>query len=133
MGMIDPKKPEMGEMPLWDLADLYPSRDSAELKRDLKDSAVNAAAFKAQYQGKLAGLSGAGLGAAIAAYEQIDETLTRIMTFGYLTYALAVDDAALTKYQPWLRDLRVMPWAEAEKMVRDAYRGFSPELEKLDG
>ncbi len=150
MGMIDPKKPELGEMPLWDLTDLYPGRESAELKRDLAAAAKNAAAFKAKYQGKLMGLSGDELGEAIAAYEQIDEVLGRLMTFGYLTYALAVDDAAvgqfyqglqeqvtdissdllffslelckvpddtltpklgapkLAKYQPWLRDLRVM-------------------------
>ncbi len=150
MGMIDPKKPELGEMPLWDLSDLYPGRESAELKRDLEASAKNAAAFKAEYQGKLAGLSGAALGTAIATYEQMDEVLGRLMTFGYLTYTLAVDDAAvgqfyqglqeqvtlissdllffglelrkipddvlapklgdaaLAKYQPWLRDLRVM-------------------------
>jgi oligoendopeptidase F len=150
MGKIDPTKPELGEMPVWDLSDLYPGRESEAYKRDLAGSREGAKAFRARYEGKLASLSGVELGGAVAAYERIDETLGRIMTFAYLSYAQAVEDSAtaqffqaareavteisrdllfftldlrklddaqlaeklkapeLAKYEPWLRDLRVM-------------------------
>ncbi len=58
--------PALGPLPEWDLRDLYPGRDSAELKRDLDASEAAAAAFRQRYEGKLAALPGAALGEAIA-------------------------------------------------------------------
>src|SRR5258708_10637177 len=77
----------LGPLPEWDLGDLYPGRDSEELKRDLAASETDAAAFVARYEGKLATLSGAALGGARAAYERLHETLGRIMSYAYLVYA----------------------------------------------
>ncbi len=47
-----------GALPQWDLSDLYPGRDSAELERcDLEASHVVARQFRARYEGgKLAEL-----------------------------------------------------------------------------
>ncbi len=39
----------------WDLDDLYPGTDSAELKRDLDWAKAEAKAFEADYKGKLDG------------------------------------------------------------------------------
>jgi oligoendopeptidase F len=77
----------LGPLPVWDLSDLYPGRDSPELKRDLERMAAEAKAFKARYGGKLASLDGDGLGEAIAAYEAMDEVLTRIMSYAGLLHA----------------------------------------------
>jgi oligoendopeptidase F len=58
-------------LPEWDLSDLYPGRDSEALKRDLSKLADDTEAFRDRYQGHLADLSGAALGAAIKIYERL--------------------------------------------------------------
>src|SRR5690242_16175499 len=57
---------ELGPLPVWDLSDLYPAPDSPELERDIERTEREAQAFAQRYQGKLAALAGAALGAAIA-------------------------------------------------------------------
>jgi len=83
----------LGLLPQWDLSDLYPGRDSAALKRDLERSESEVAAFRERYERKLADLSGAALGAAIAAYERLQDTLGRIMSYASLIYAGDMSDA----------------------------------------
>ncbi|HEX9489698.1 MAG TPA: M3 family oligoendopeptidase [Stellaceae bacterium] len=83
----------LGPLPQWDLSDLYPGRDSAELKRDLERGEREAAAFRERYEGKLADLGGAALGAAIAAYERLQDTLGRIMSYASLIHAGDMSDA----------------------------------------
>ncbi len=88
----------LGALPEWDLADLYPGRDSAALKSELERSARDAAAFRERFEGKLAGLSGAALGAAVADYEQLQERLGRIMSYAYLVYAGDMGDAEIGRF-----------------------------------
>ena len=68
-------------LPEWDLADLYPGRDSPQLAADLAAAADAATAFAARYQGRLDALDGDALGAAIADYERQQERLGRILSF----------------------------------------------------
>ena len=77
----------LGALPEWDLADLYPATDSAELSADLEKAARESRAFSDRYKGKLAGLSGDALGAAIVKYKEIDEIMGRIMSYAQLVYA----------------------------------------------
>ncbi|HUH84157.1 MAG TPA: M3 family oligoendopeptidase [Stellaceae bacterium] len=77
----------LGTLPEWDLADLYPGRDSAKLKEDLTRSAAEGKQFREQYAGKLATLPGGALAAAILRYERLQETLGRIISYAYLAYA----------------------------------------------
>ena len=49
---------DFGNLPEWNLDDLYPGRDSAELAADLEDSLVEAKEFSSNYKGKLAGMGG---------------------------------------------------------------------------
>ena len=51
---------ELGALPVWDLADLYPGRDSLEFKADLEKAKADAARFEATYKGKLVELTKAG-------------------------------------------------------------------------
>ncbi len=88
----------LGPLPEWDLGDLYPGRDSAELKRDLARTEADAGAFRERYEGKLQSLSGAALGAAIATYERLQETLGRIMSYAYLVYAGNMEDAEIGRF-----------------------------------
>src|SRR6266542_3253886 len=77
----------LGPLPEWDLTDLYPGRDSPELARDLAELAAQATTFRARYEGRLAALTGAELGAAVAHYEQQRAVAGRIMSYAALTRA----------------------------------------------
>ena len=75
-----------GDLPEWDLSDLYESTDAKELKRDmdwLEDACRN---FADDYQGRLATLDAKGLLEAVKRYEQIDIIAGRIMSFAGLRY-----------------------------------------------
>jgi oligoendopeptidase F len=153
---------DLGTLPEWDLADLYPARDSAELKTDLARAEGQAEAFATRHATKLTAYKPAELAEAIADYERLDETLSRIMSYADLTYAgnqtdpetakfyqtmqervnaiatklifftleinrlddadlaAKLKDKALSRWQPWLRDVRV-------RKPHD----LSDELEKL--
>ena len=89
---------ELGPLPQWDLSDLYPGRDSAALKAALADSESGAQQFRSRYEGKLAALSGADLAGAIRSYEQLQETLGRVMSYAYLDYCTAMTDAETGRF-----------------------------------
>ncbi len=87
-----------GGLPAWDLGDLYPGRDSAALAADLADAEREAVAFAARHAGKLAQLSPAAFGAAIAAYERLDERLARLASYADLTYAGDQSDPEIGRF-----------------------------------
>ncbi len=77
----------LGDLPTWNLDDLYPGRDSAELDAETGRVRKQAQAFETVLKGKLAEISGSALAAAIGEYEKIDEVLGRMMSFASLLYA----------------------------------------------
>lgn len=90
--------PDVGPLPEWDLSDLYPGRDSPELARDLTQLAGDAASFRAKYEGRLAALSGAEFGEAVAAYERMQETSGRIISYAGLMRAGNVADPEIARF-----------------------------------
>jgi oligoendopeptidase F len=74
-------------LPSWDLADLYPAPDSAEVRADFEAAEYAARAFETANAGKLAAMSGAALADAIAEYERIEETLGRLMSYAQLLFS----------------------------------------------
>jgi len=88
----------LGELPTWNLADLYASPDSPALKADLDAAAGKARAFREHYAGKLASLEGDALGAAIAEYEAVQEMLGRVMSFAQLVYSGDMSDARIGRF-----------------------------------
>src|SRR5438034_9766375 len=88
----------LGTLPEWDLADLYPGRDSPELARDLAALAADATAFRERYQGRLAALPGAELGAAVAEYERLQEKSGRIMSYAELLRSGNIADAEIARF-----------------------------------
>lgn len=88
----------LGALPEWDLADLYPGRDSPELARDLAHLATEAAAFGTRYRGRLAELSGAGLGDAVTRYERLQESAGRITSYAELMRAGDVADPEIARF-----------------------------------
>ena len=88
---------KFGDLPDWDLSDLYTSPDSPELTADLERLSEECATFGAQYEGHLAGLSAAGMLECIRRYEDIDTLAGRIMSYAGLRYYQNTTDAGRAK------------------------------------
>jgi len=88
----------LGALPTWDLGDLYAGPGSTALSADLKQAATEATAFRKRYEGQLAGLDGAALGAAIGAYEAIEEVLGRAASYAQLLYSGDMTDAEIGRF-----------------------------------
>ncbi len=88
----------LGGLPEWDLADLYPGRDSPGLAQDLARLAADADAFAGRYAGRLAELGGTELGAAVAAYERLQEQGGRILSFASLLHAGDLADPEIGRF-----------------------------------
>jgi oligoendopeptidase F len=139
----------LGELPTWDLSDLYSGPSAADLDADLKRAAADAEAFAKAYEGQITSLDGRTLGEAVARYEALSDLMGRIGSYASLYYAqnmadpergrfaqnvsealndigakllfvrleinkieddqlaIKLQDSALAKYAPWLRDVRV--------------------------
>jgi oligoendopeptidase F len=91
-------KPNLGELPVWNLGDLYGGADSPELRRDLDAAASEAKAFAGRYKGKIGALESAGFAAAITAFESIDEKLGRVLSYAQLLYSANVGDPAVGRF-----------------------------------
>jgi len=93
----------LGALPEWNLDDLYPGMDSPALKRDLKQSAAECAAFEEAYKGKLQVMAtgeraGERLAEVVKRYETIDDTLGRLISYAGLLYAGDSSDPARAKF-----------------------------------
>ena len=75
-----------GDLPEWDLTDLYPSTESKELKRDMDWLETACSSFASDYEGKLGDLSADEFLDAVLRFEQIDIIAGRIMSFAGLRY-----------------------------------------------
>jgi oligoendopeptidase F len=89
---------ELGRLPEWDLADLYPGRDSPALARDLAALAGDAVAFQQRYRGRLGDLSGGELGAAVKEYERLQEIAGRIISYAELMRSGNVADPEIARF-----------------------------------
>ena len=82
----------LGDLPTWDLADLYSSPTGPDLAADLKRADAEAQAFSKDFEGKVGGLDGKALGAAIARYEAMSDRMGRIGSYASLYYASDMAD-----------------------------------------
>lgn len=90
-------KTEFGDLPDWDLTDLYPAPDAPELTADLEKLEKKAATFASDYEGKLAELDAAAMLNCIRRYEEIDILAGRIMSYAGLRYYQNTTDAVRAK------------------------------------
>ena len=81
----------LGDLPEWDLADLYPSMTSPQLTSDLARAAEQAVAFEQRWKGTLSAEAASGssgrLGQALKEYEALEELMGRIASYAGLIYA----------------------------------------------
>ncbi|MGD0721470.1 MAG: M3 family oligoendopeptidase [Roseiarcus sp.] len=95
--------PDLGALPEWRLEDLYSGMDSPVFAADLTRASEDAKGFARSYRGRLDALArgeaaGARLGAAIRAYEAIQDLVGRIMSYAGLVYAGDTSDPARAKF-----------------------------------
>jgi oligoendopeptidase F len=112
------------DLPDWDLSDLYSSPESNEFKNDMGWLETACADFAKTYEGKLAALDAPGLLACVLAYEAIDITAGRIMSYAGLRY-----------YQNTMDSDRAKFMADAQDKVTDfttAMVFYSLEFNRLD-
>ncbi len=95
---------EFGDLPEWDLTDLYQSEDAPELSRDLAWLEKEASAFAKNYEGKLADLDGKGMLDCVLRYEKINGIAGRIMSFAGLRYYQVTTDAERAKFMSDCQD-----------------------------
>ncbi|MCK0208341.1 M3 family oligoendopeptidase [Starkeya koreensis] len=92
-----------GDLPQWNLTDLYPAIDSPELQADLEAAAAKCAAFEEAYKGRLADiLDGADAGGQFAVivtrYEKIEDLLGRLYSYAGLVYSGDTTDPVRAKF-----------------------------------
>jgi len=88
----------LGDLPEWDLRDLYTAPDAPELTRDLAWLEKECAAFAADYEGRLATLDADAMLACIRRNERISAVAGRVMSFAGLRYYQNTLDAARAKF-----------------------------------
>ncbi len=89
---------DLGDLPEWNLDDLYPSMDGPEIVADLEWLEGECAAFASDYTGKLADLDAEGMLNCIRRYEKIQSISGRIMSFAGLQYYQNTADADRAKF-----------------------------------
>ncbi len=93
----------LGELPEWNLDDLYRGINDPVLADDLARADKDAVSFEERYKGKLdkttaSDTGGADLAVAVAEFEELEELLGRIMSFAGLLHAGDTSDPERSKF-----------------------------------
>ena len=94
----------LGDLPEWNLDDLYTGEDAPELKRDLEWLEKACAGFAIDYEGKLADLDAEGFLECVVKNEKISQIAGRIMSFAGLRYYQLTTDAGRAKFMADLQE-----------------------------
>jgi len=94
---------KLGNLPEWDLKDLYSGLDAPELKLDLDRADNECAAFEQAFKGRLAAMAagtdaGKALAEAVKRYEAIEDRLGRLISYASLVYAGNTTDPVRAKF-----------------------------------
>ena len=95
---------QFGDLPEWDLTDLYPSPDGPELNKDMDWLDTACADFANDYEGRLNALNATDLLKAVRRYEQIDVIAGRIMSYAGLRYYQITTDSDRAKFMADMQD-----------------------------
>ena len=93
----------LGSLPEWNLADLYPSIDSPQVKSDLEAAEAECVSFENAYKGQLEKLAtgpnpGAALAAPVKRYEALEDVLGRVISYAGLLYSGNSTDPKIGKF-----------------------------------
>src|SRR5436853_7393992 len=95
-------KSPLGDLPTWNLSDLYRGMDDQHLRDDLRRAETDAAAFEEKYKGKIVAIAdkpsaGSELTEAVEAFERLEDLLGRIVSYAGLVHAEDTSDPARSK------------------------------------
>src|SRR5260370_8196260 len=113
----------LGDLPTWNLSDLYSSPSGSDLDADLKRAAADADTFAKAYEGKVAGMDGKALGAAVARFEALNDLMGRIGSYASLYYAQDMADPDRCRFS---QDV-----SQALTDIRTRLALFRPSITKL--
>lgn len=88
----------LGDLPEWDLSDLYAAPDAPEIQSDLDWLQSECAAFAADYEGQLAGLDAPGMLECVRRYERIGMKSGRVLSYASLRYHQRTTDPERAKF-----------------------------------
>jgi len=88
----------LGNLPEWNLADLYAGPDDPKFAADFDRAADWARKFSARWQGRLVAAAGDDLAVAVADYEKLSDLMGRIGSYAQLYYVGDTTDAARAKF-----------------------------------
>ena len=92
---------ELGDLPEWDLADLYPALDAPEAEARSRTGRGRSLAFETRWKGKLAAEaaegSATGWPSRSREYEALEELMGRIVSYAGLVYAGDTSDPKRAK------------------------------------
>ena len=94
----------LGDLPEWNLDDLYTGQDAPELKRDLDWLEQACASFAADFEGKLDALDAPAFLDCVLRNEKINQIAGRIMSFAGLRYYQLTTDAERAKFMSDLQE-----------------------------
>ena len=100
----NPSSGGFGDLPEWNLSDLYAAPDAPELARDMGWLEKACADFARDYEGKLAALDAPGMLECVHRYEAIERTAGRIMSYAGLRYYQNTVDAVRAKFMSDCQD-----------------------------
>ncbi len=120
---------DLGALPEWNLADLYPGMESQAYRDDLAQAQTQCRAFAEAWRGKLADIAARPdaaktLTQAVQAYEGIEDLLGRIMSYASLVYTGDTTDPARAKF-----------YGDAQEKITSASSDllfFTLELNRID-
>ena len=95
---------DLGDLPEWDLSDLYTGQDDPAFEKDMSWLEGECAAFAADYEGKLASLDAERLLKAVERYEEIDVVGGKLMSFAGLRFYQVTTDADRAKFMADAQD-----------------------------
>lgn len=93
-----------GDLPEWNLDDLYTGEDAPELKRDLDWLEQACSSFAADYEGKLDTLEAEAFLDCVLRQEKINQVAGRLMSYAGLRYYQLTTDAGRAKFMSDLQE-----------------------------
>ena len=95
---------QLGELPEWDLSDLYKSASAEEIERDLKSVEQLSQSFASKYENKLSKLSAGEMLLCLRDQEKITGLMGRLMSFASLRYYQMTTDVSRKKLLSDIQD-----------------------------
>ncbi|MGD9536561.1 MAG: M3 family oligoendopeptidase [Alphaproteobacteria bacterium] len=102
----------LGELPVWNLNDLYKGTGDPRIEADLETARREARALNERYAGKLDGLDGDGLANLLEAYERLSELLGRVSSFAFLNYCTEMQDSARATFNQTIQERTSDIWTD---------------------